>query len=222
MIEWLRQNQPLTTTIHRFTLECTCRKHDPFCLNGVTATYRTLEGIVACVRFVAQASGRFRHVSQELYYWTTGMLRHGEASIVASVIEQVPEAREDIGRALQASWITIAHLQLYCAAVKYGCVSLDDKMTDWLLHTRITQPWPEKQRASNETFKDAIALRELGRIALYFDRKAECSVLPKYVQWRIVKEVLWLTVQGENRPALPREIVSLILKGLHCDFTLKL
>lgn len=218
MLGWLRENNPLSTIVARFTLECMCKKHSPFCLNGVTASYRKPEGIVACVRFVAQHDTRFRHVHAELYYWTTGMLRQGEASLVATVIEQVPEARHDIGRALKASWNTLAHLRLYCAAVKYECIALGDKRVGWLLGTRITQPWPEKQRAAKETFEEAAALKELGTMALYFRGKTECNTLPKHVQWKIIRVVLWLTAKEDQRPALPWEIVLLVLSKMGLAF----
>ena len=220
MLDWVVHEKPLAIIVPRFTLECTCKAHKPFCLNGVTATYRAQKGIVECVRFVATSQERpSREV--ELFYWTTAMLRNNGASMVAVVLREVPQAREAIGNALRQTWGTLAHLKLYRSALKYGCVTLDDPKVGWLLNTRLTQPWPTKQRADAETFEEASALAELGRISLYFQGKAAINVLPKYAQWNIVKQVLWLTTAGDFRPALPREIVSLILSKVGADFAFK-
>ena len=148
------------------------------------------------------------------------MIRHNEHSLVALVIEMVPSARNAIGQSLKQLWKTLSHLELYHAALKFGCISFDDKETNWLFNTRLTQPWPQSQRHVPQVFQEVTAHAELGRIALYFQKKVECNVMPMFAQWKVIREVIWLSVPGENRPALPCELVTIILKHLGLNFIL--
>lgn len=220
MIGWLKQFHPLTNIVPSFTLECTCCEHKPFCPNGVTSKYRSIDGILKCVRYVAETESRSSK-EIELYLWTECMIRHNEQSIIAIVIAAVPGARNAIGRALMNSWKNLAHIGLYRAALKYTCVALGSNAADWLLGTRLTLPWPQRQRSLPEDFQEAEAHAELGRIALYFQNKVACNTMPKYAQWQIIKQVIWLTVANETRPALPCELVNLILRGVGLDFELR-
>ena len=170
IIEWLKQGHPLADIVSQFTLECTCLEHYPFCPDGVISRYRTPEGVIKCVQFIAQHKSRPRK-ENEIKFWTEAMIRHNEHSLVALVIEMVPSARNAIGQSLKQLWKTLSHLELYHAALKFGCISFDDKETNWLFNTRLTQPWPQSQRHVPQVFQEVTAHAELGRIALYFQKR---------------------------------------------------
>ena len=208
---WLTEGHPLSDIVAQFALECICHEHSPFCPNGVVSKYREQDGVVDCVQFIATHTARPNKI-HEIRLWAESMIRHNEHSLLALVLKKVPEAREGIGRALQTTWKTLEHLKLYHAALKYGSISLDSELTHWLLNTRMTQPWPQRFRYAPEAFEEASAHSELARITLYFENKVGCRALPKFAQWKIIKEVIWLTVSGENRPALPQELVALIFQ----------
>lgn len=214
MLTWIRAGNPLSVTAGRFRLECTNREHGPFCIDGVTGPYKNAGGIMKCVKLVAEDEAR-TGAADELAAWAKTLIQNNQHAVVAQAIAEVPAAREAVGIALETVWKTVANMELYAAALRWNCVSIDSRAAQWLLETRLQQPWPARQRDPPvkpwQNFAEAESLRQLGRMALYFEKKTEACALPDYAARRIIGMVRRLMVAGDHRPALPHDIIVIIL-----------
>ena len=210
VLKWIAAGNPLSVATARFTLECTNKFHGPFCMDAVTGILKDKKDVIACVKLVAGDDERLSK-DDELAGWAKIMVRSNRHAHVLQAIEEVPSARAAIGRGLADIWKQIANLQLYAGALRWECAALGGKEAAWLFETRLRQPWPARQREPPSIFAEAESLRELGRMALYFEKRADARVLPEYAARRIIAAVKGLMWGEERRPPLPNELITTIL-----------